>query len=497
MPTVLKYADGTYSRETSGVYFIGTMEEHIKGISESCEAAGKSLAVIELSVDYDALFDSAYGIYVKGDKFDEALKKYIASKKSMDGETARSLDANYKQKGREWERFARVTFLECDKDGAEEIFSQNCGIRIQGNYSRSDLQKSFRLYARNDYGDNKFRYEVFGDDYLNDNKEVMDSYKNFILRAGGNCAFTAKFNDTYWQSLLRDTACDTKHSRPCVLYLNGEYWGLYVLEEDFSDNYFEDVHGAAKEDVVLYKGDAEALALGYKLDEGELPEGETDESYYFNELLDFFKSHSGLESEADYEAFTELVDPDSVIDYFAAECWINNKWDWPGKNWSMWKTVTDSGTEGYSDGRWRFAFYDVEFGGVSGSSDAYANTVKDDNYKTYGLLDLSTNNPAVLCFAYMMTNEGARERFNERLLGLASNEFEQNRALERLDEFEKIYGPLYDGFFERYPGTGDKNNALYGGYASSKCIRDFLNSREDNIQKMVDYINENYGKSGR
>ncbi|MBQ8281288.1 MAG: CotH kinase family protein [Lachnospiraceae bacterium] len=488
---VAKYSDGTYSYETSGVYFFGTMEEHIQGLAESCEASGTTLAVINISMDYEDLFDNETGIYVKGDKFTEALTEYLNSGQRMEGETARSLDANYKQKGREWERLARITFFECDVDGATEVLSQNCGIRIQGNYSRSDVQKGFRLYARSDYGDNNFRYAVFGEDYKNDAGETMDKFKTLVLRNGGNCAFTAKFNDTYWQSLLDDTKCDTQHSRPCVVYLNGEYWGLYVLQEDYSDDYFEDVHGVNKDDVVLYKGDAEALELGYKLDIGEVPENLGDEKYHFYELLGFFQTHSDLSDDADYAEFCEIVDPESLMDYFAAEIWINNKWDWPGKNWSMWKTTTDDGSE-YGDGRWRFVFYDMEFGGVSGGGDAYTNTIKEDNYKTYGLLDMDTDNPAVLCFAYMMTNDTARAEFEERLLSLSENEFEKTAALERLDYFESVYGPLFDQFFERYPETGSADEALDGGYASSQCIRDFLNARENNIQRMVDWCEEHY-----
>ena len=70
--------------------------------------------------------------------------------------------------------------------------------------------------------------------------------------------------------------------------------------------------------------------------------------------------------------------------------------------------------------------------------------------------------------------------------------FEKELALSVLTEYENAYGPLFDQFFERYPGTGSKDEALYGGYASSKCIRDFLAKREDNIQKMIDWVNKQY-----
>ena len=489
----VKLADGTFSQEAAAAYFIGTAEEHIQGLAQSCEAAGTSLAVISISMNYEDLFDSAKGIYVKGDLFEKALAEYLAQgNKVKDGETARSLDANYKGRGRQWERDATITLFEFSPEGVQAVLTQQCGIRVQGNYSRSDLQKGLRLIARTEYGDNNFRYPVFGEDYRNDSGEVMDKFKSLVLRAGGNCAFTAKFNDTYWQSLCGRTAVETKQSRPCVVYLNGEYWGLYVLEEDYNGDFLEDLHGVVKEDVVIYKGDAETYAIGYKLDEGELPEGES-EDYYFRELLNFFDTHKDLKSQEDYEAFTALVDPDSVKDYFAVQSFINNKWDWPGKNWSMWRTTTVDESNPYGDGRWRFMFYDMEFGGVSGAGDAKTNTIKEDNYKPNGLLDMDTGNPAVLCFAYLMTNEGFRESFYERLSGLPQGIFYKDAALAKLSWFEDVYGPLYDQFFRRYPGTGSTDGALNGGYASSQCIRDFLERRENHIQKMIDYCEKILG----
>lgn len=490
---VWRGADGTILKTISATYFIGTPEQHIQGLAQSCQASGTSLAVISISMNYDDLFDPETGIYVKGNIFDEALLQYLQYNRQVtDGETARSLDANYKQRGRDWERPAVIQMMEFSPDGVTTVLNQACGIRIQGNYSRSDLQKGLRLYARSDYGESKFRYAVFGEEYRNDQGEVMDSFDTLVLRAGGNCAFTAKFNDTFWQSLLHDTACETKRSRPCIVYLNGEYWGLYVLEEDYTDDFLNDVHGVDKDSVVIYKGDAETYEIGYKLDEGEIPSGES-EDYYFRDLLTFFDTHTSLRSQKDYDEFCKLVDPDSVRDYFAVQCWINNKWDWPGKNWSMWRTTTIDESNPYADGRWRFMFYDMEFGGVGGSADVYTNTIKEDNYKPNGLLDMNTDNPAVLCFAYLMTNEGFRQEFYDTLLGLSDGIFREENALGALSVFQNTYAPLYDQFFARYPGTGKTQNAVSGSYASIQCIRDFLSSRSEHIQKMIDYCEKILG----
>ena len=51
---------------------------------------------MNITMDYADLFDSKIGIYVKGDIFNKALEDYKASGESIENETARQLDANYK-----------------------------------------------------------------------------------------------------------------------------------------------------------------------------------------------------------------------------------------------------------------------------------------------------------------------------------------------------------------------------------------------------------------
>ncbi len=483
--SVKKNANGEniYSDEIFRTYFVGSTEEHFNGVSESTSNSGEKLAVISMTVPYESLFDYNTGIYVKGEYYD-ADKDSPEAKKDP-----RNADANYKQRGRQWEREAHIEVFYADKDGMTSALETGCGIRIQGNYSRSDLQKGFRFYARAEYGNKKFEYPLFGDEAKDKDGNTISAYKTFVARPGGNCAFLAKYNDTYWQDLARrgNVSCDTKASRPALLYINGEYFGLYVMEEDYSDNYFEDHYLVDNKDVLVYKGDAEALEIGYKLDEGKLPEGES-EDYYFRELLDFFKNHDNCENDEDFEELSGLVDMDSCLDYFAVETWINNKWDWPGKNWSMWKTVNVDENNPYADGKWRFSLYDIEFGGISGSGDALTNTVKEDNYKPEGLLDMNTSNPAVLCFAYGMTNKNFRQRYALRMGELTEDLFEKEKALSLLDEYEAEYGPLYDQFFARFPESGSTKDALRGGYGSSKCISDFIEKRGEYIPEMVGYV---------
>ena len=129
--TVIKAAaqheDGTYSDVVTNTYFVGDMAEHIDGISESCKAAGKDLAVMSISMDADDLFDSAKGIYVKGDTFDKALKEYLDGGGKVDWDASdlcRKLDANYKQKGKGWERSTHIDYFESNGTDTSASFSR-------------------------------------------------------------------------------------------------------------------------------------------------------------------------------------------------------------------------------------------------------------------------------------------------------------------------------------------------------------------------------------
>ncbi len=510
--TVIKaaaqYADGTCSEVTTNTYFIGNMADHIEGIAESCKASGMDLSVMSISMDAEDLFDSTRGIYVKGDIFNQALEKYLAGGDRINGwnavDTCRGMDANYKQKGKSWERKTHIDYFESNGTETNCKLQQDCGIRIQGNYSRSDYQKSFRLYARADYGEKNFKYG-FWDQAKDDDGNVIQKYKKITLRNGGNCAFTTKFSDAYWQSLMEGIHCDTQSARPCVVYLNGEYWGVYILQDDYCGAYFENKHGVDKDSVIVYKGDAEAnRTLGYKLDEGNLPEGVTNEDYYFEELEKFMAEHDDLSAQADYEAFCQLVDKDSALDYFATQVWINNKWDWPGKNWSMWKSTLNDPNNPYADGKWRFLIYDVEFGGISGSDDCRSNTVKESNLLSTGTADKGSDNwdkPNVRCFALLMTNPGFREEYKTRLSSFSDTMFERTRILERADQFKNVYQPILDQFFNRFPTMwgGKKRTAemvingnggdTYGTWAN---IVAFARKRADYINTITKWIDKRY-----
>lgn len=490
-------SDGNTVTSSAGTFFSGDIREHIEGVSEAAEGFGEPLMIVSIIGDHDDFFDYDRGIYVAGRVFDETVEKLGINK--YDLEPLRKYDANYNQRDSSWERAVHVDFFESDGADMELVFSSDCGIRVQGNYSRSDLQKGLRLYARKDYGNKTFEYPFFPD-ALDDRGDVIASYKKLTLRAGGNCAFVAKYNDSFWEYLLHDTDMETMYSRPCVVYLNGEYWGVYVLQQDYGAELLQEKYGVRKESVVIYKGDAERyLRLGYGIDDGGIPDGEEQETaFYYNELLDFFHTHSDASDDESYEALCALVDPDSVRDYFAAEIWMNNKWDWPGKNWLMWRAdkvfdISHPRAREMADGRWRFMLNDMDFGGWS-DGEVNTNTIKEDNYTQYGLLDRNTNNLPVRVFYYLMTNKAFREGFYDRLRELDSTVFAPENAIPVLDRFHSGYYPLLHQFYVRYYGRENADEATEyalntwgGGYGA---LKGYIEGRSAHIEPMISWAEE-------
>ena len=244
-----------------------------------------------------------------------------------------------------------------------------------------------------------------------------------------------------------------QESRCCIVYLNGEYWGLYGIRTDFDDEWFASRYGVDKDNVILYK---DKDGTEGKLDVGELPEGVSDQYYYFNDLKEFFAAHEDLKSDEDFNEFSKLVDTDSFLNYFAAEVWVNNN-DWPYHNWSMWRTIEDEGSE-YGDGRWRMALYDLDYCGGYADRDTIADAMVSDGIEG-GLLDTSVPWMAPKCFAYLMTNDGFREAYKEKLIEMSADLFTEENIEYYFDKYKGTYSPLWEQQYNRFPSEGSAEEA--------------------------------------
>lgn len=467
------YDDGKSSPVSTRTYFVGN---DITSKYSNC-------SVMSIVTDPSNLLDGTNGIYVRGDKYDSLSNSAITSSSFAEL-------VNYMQSGRESERAAYIDFFNEGESFAD--VSQGVGIRIHGGYSRRFDQKSFNIYFRDEYeyGTKNLKgYDLipgarktYYDNTVAGVTDKTTKYANVMLRNGGNDWDSTKIQDLFIQRMVADKSFTTQAVRPCMLYLNGEYWGLYNLTEKYSDKYIEEEFAVDNNNVIVYKD--------LEIDEGEALDPDGNE---LDELLNL--GNLDMTIEANYQKFKDIVDIDSYVDYMATEVYINNN-DWwsgtnpdtPNNNLQFWK-VADPSIENpanpYADGRWRYMLFDTEWSmGIYGNTQA-GWSYDSIKYHAIGEPDRNlssdsgrTENNGDPVFAALIKNSDFRKRFTNALLDLKNWNFEYYRSCEVLDEIADIYAPLMN-----------YNNERWGksfSYGRVDGIKDFLYNRADYVLSMIE-----------
>ena len=131
--------------------------------------------------------------------------------------------------------------------GSGAGFRVNCGLRIHGGDALIEHpKKPFRLYFRDEYGMDTLDFPFFPN-------SPVRKFKRLQLRGGGHDGWAVPFggtsNDlafhaTYVRDqFLRQTELDQGRLSPSGryvhVYINGLYWGFYVVHEVPGDDYFK------------------------------------------------------------------------------------------------------------------------------------------------------------------------------------------------------------------------------------------------------------------
>lgn len=450
--------DGTTTPLTHASYFIGLDREKYGNVP-----------IVSLITDFDNLYDYDTGIYVLGKTHDEWLAEDPA-RANLD---SWQQTGNYSNRGREWERPVSVELITAD---GTHGFKQNMGVRIMGGASRNQTQKSLKLYAREEYGAKNLKYALIPDN-LNKSGELIAKYKTFVLRVGGNDADSARVRDPFLQTLVKDARFETQQSTPCVVFINGEYWGMYTINEDYTDNHFENNYGIDNNNIVLIK-------------RGELEEGEDSDLSLFHDMY-LFITRNDMSNPEFYSAACELVDMESFIDYFAFQLYIHNEDSiFENNNWRLWRVRnTDMATE-WSDGKWRFAAYDNDFstGIYSGAGNSAYNNIspvtapsssreRESNIENYVPIEL---------FRSLLDSNEFRNDLILALCDMRNIYFEPTHASRLLDEMSKPYLKLMPETFKRFgpDWIAYQDTALY--YESKvNELRNYITKRYNAMPNII------------
>lgn len=218
-------------------------------------------------------------------------------------------------------------------DGKEE-FSINCGIKISGASSVKFDKKSFQLKFKAKYGTGKLRYKMF------DNLDIAE-FDSLVVRSGsqGMMNYRTHFNDELVTSLATESGnmpdLLAQAYRPCNLYLNGEYWGVYYIREKVDEDFISAHTGYSPESITMVQ-----WITSLRIGESDLG---------WKELVKYATTHD-LSKDEYYQKVADQICLESFVDMFVMRIWASDR---DSGNMRAWQS-----TEG--DGKWRFILFDCD-----------------------------------------------------------------------------------------------------------------------------------------
>jgi len=399
-----------------------------------------SLPVISISIDENKFFDYNDGIYVAGVDFET----WRAANPTLNADWEEDA-GNYSRSGIANEKVGNLSYLV----NGTEVLNQDAGFRIHGGISRSYQLKSLNVYARSEYGKNSFDYPFFND--LN-----ADNFSSFVLRNSGGDFRNTMFRDALNQAILKSFRPDKEAYQPTVSFVNGEFWGILNLRDRYSSDYFNRTYNAS--------------AVDYLEGNGQVQEGD---NVKYTQLMNYLSANS-LATPANYDYIKTQVDPENFADYYIGNIFMLNE-DWLNNNVNFWRNKVAANNLGAAyglDGRWRWAFHDMDntmsyvFGDINANNLAVANSFGTASYNP----EWSTR-----LFRKMLENTEFKNYFINRFADALNTTFLPARTIGIMQSMRAVIFPTIPEHIGRWNSPEDLGDySWYMGYQTG-----FFNQRPD------------------
>jgi hypothetical protein len=333
-----------------------------------------------------------------------------------------------------WSDWKKPCFVEYyDKDGIKK-FDTRASIKCDGGAggSRTNPQHSVTIEATNKtYGENEpIEYPLIPE------KSYIHTYHAFYLRNGSNMWNQYPQKDATFMRIMRETEVNSQAYSPAVVYLNGEYFGVYEIREKANAEYFEENYGNDRDSLDL-------LSISYFYAPSVIRTIEGSDSSFFN-MRNLVTS---LDPNSDdfFDLCHEKIDLYSFSDYLAGENWFAN-YDWIYNNMKIFRT-REKGN------RWRFNLQDMEIG---------LGTWGDYNSDLFDYLETQNlPNPFNEIYLALMQNEKFRNYYLNRYADLMNTVFQSEYYLPLTMEMYNELLPEMPRHFERWTGDVPGGMALY------------------------------------
>lgn len=305
-----------------------------------------------------------------------------------------------------------VTHVEYFDRSFSQVISQEIGVRKTGLVGIHPM-RSFSLYARSEYGDNRLSHRLFND-------KALSSFKNLTLRNGGyqDYSYTYMRDGLIQSFVVGHLDLEYQAYQPVMVYKNGRFLAMMNMREKQNEFYLENNANVDKDSVDLLEYQTEPPI--------EVLAGDAD---HFTSMMTFIEN-SDLSQPENMEYLETQMDVENYLDYYMLQIYCANA-DWPDKNSKIWRPKR-------AGGKWRWMVFDVDYGyGFAFPADTnmyeYLYSLEEPFYH---------NRPWVtVIFRKIMENENARNYFLQRFCALLNTTFHSERALHLVDSLKAQIEP--------------------------------------------------------
>lgn len=336
------------------------------------------------------------------------------------------------------EQPCRVTYYEAD--GRLAVHSFAAGIKPRGNASISYPQKSLSIHLRKQYGENRVRYDFWGTGF-------DGPFEALVLRNSGQDAGGCHLRDAFAQRASADLRVDTQLTRPVVVYVDGEYYGVLDLNENLNKATLAQRAGTEKENInIVQRNDhvVNGSAEGFV-------------------TLRRYAMTKNFKDDAVVAEYAKKLDLGAVTDYIIAQSFFGN---YDIHNQNYWSTA---------DGQvsWRPFLYDVD---RCLNAESIRSNVLSMYFNKAGIVhDRQGDRIWMDMYCALKQNEGWRTSFLNRCAYLLCNDYSTETLLE-----------LFDTMAEEIRPEMERHSARFGTPSS-------LNQWEKNVKDMRKKIEGRYG----
>lgn len=431
---VCKDRSGQFSAVATNSYFVGKTASYYT-----------DMKVLSISTDSSNFFDREKGIYMIGNQYDR-WKNSGNFDPNLDVGSSEN-PTNYNMEGKEWERPCNIQVFEQGK----LKYTEDVGVRISGNWTTAFPQKSMTFYARKEYGSNKMQHDFFEGGARDIDGTKIKEYKKVTIRNGGNGYDNCRFRDDLNQSLAEGLTLGKQAKQDYIVFLDGEFWGTYSMQEKLDENYLESHYHVDADSVTTVKNGKEYEGL---------------ESTYqdFRQFWNWAMS-ADMSNAENYRRVCNTLDVQGFMDFVAFESYIVN-WDCMlnNNNWMIWRTDVQDASNPYADGKWRFLLFDTEYSsGYDGQC-----SVRRDYFKDMDRSGKITSIASL--FFRLMNNASFKEQFFTRYQAIAKENFDAAKVSAKIDVYAAATKAAVNDTYRRFSiGSNFDSNV--------KIIRNFYQNR--------------------